>query len=74
MIASASVIGQPIEQGIRAVLAERLAPHHVVTKKSLALPPSSKTLNPDLVFDNGAAIADVTYKIAGTDWVRADLY
>jgi 5-methylcytosine-specific restriction endonuclease McrBC regulatory subunit McrC len=65
---------EPVEQGVRAVLGGRLAPQCTVTKTALSLPPSSKTLNPDLVFDGGDAVADVKYKIAGADWVRSDLY
>jgi hypothetical protein len=32
------------------------------------------TLNPDIVVDDGSAIADVKYKLAGEDWNRSDLY
>jgi hypothetical protein len=63
-----------IEAGIRAVLTEGLAPAHTVTKKGLQLTGSTKTLNPDLVFDDATAIGDVKYKLTGPDWRTSDLY
>ncbi len=32
------------------------------------------TFNPDLVIDDGFAVADVKYKWTDKDWVRSDLY
>jgi hypothetical protein len=32
------------------------------------------TANPDLFFDEGLAVGDVKYKLAGSDWDRGDLY
>ena len=32
------------------------------------------TLNPDIVVDDGMAVADVKYKLAGNEWRRSDLY
>jgi hypothetical protein len=32
------------------------------------------TVNPDLVIDNGLAVADVKYKRAEDSWNRGDLY
>lgn len=65
---------EAVEAGLRSVLDDALAPEHRVTKRGLQLTGSFKTLNPDLVFDSGAAIGDVKYKIQGEDWVTADLY
>lgn len=63
---------EAIELGIRVVLDEHLDGR--VSKHGLQLKPSSHTLNPDLVFDDGSAIGDVKYKVVGSDWARADLY
>lgn len=63
-----------IEDGIRAVLKEHLSPGHTVRAAKKILTPSSVTINPDLLFDDGLAIGDVKYKIASADWSRSDLY
>jgi 5-methylcytosine-specific restriction enzyme subunit McrC len=63
-----------VEEGLRVILAESLRPKFKVAKKGLQLTPSKLTLNPDLVFDDGRAIADVKYKITPEDWSRPDLY
>jgi hypothetical protein len=63
-----------VELGLRRVLARQLTPVWKVEKKGLQLAPSSLTLNPDLVFADGAAVGDIKYKLAATDWRRADLY
>lgn len=63
---------EAVERGVRSILAERLPGR--VTKQGLQLTPSYHTLNPDLVFDDGQMIGDVKYKLAGTDWVRSDLF
>jgi 5-methylcytosine-specific restriction enzyme subunit McrC len=62
-----------VEAGVRQILADGLHDHSV-TKQGLQLAGSTKTLNPDLVFDGGTAVGDVKYKITGTDWNTADLY
>ena len=65
---------QAIEEGVRSVLAERLAGVGVpVVKGSLGLQGSSHRLLPDLVFGT-QAIGDVKYKLAAPDWSRNDLY
>jgi hypothetical protein len=45
-----------------------------VEKKGIKLTPSQLTLNPDLAFDEGGAVADVKYKLTQPDWRRSDLY
>jgi len=62
-----------VEAGIRAVLAERL-PGVLVTKEARTAIGSKLTFNPDLVFNHGAWVGDVKYKLAGADWSRGDLY
>ncbi len=64
---------EAIEAGVRAVLQVGLQPDVEVEKRGIALLPSTKTLNPDLVFSTGA-IGDVKYKLHGNDWNTADLY
>ncbi|MDN4163359.1 McrC family protein [Nocardioides abyssi] len=65
---------EPVEGGIRNLLARRLQGKYLVTNKNLLLPPSTKTLNPDLVFDRGLAVGDVKYQLQGGDWDSAHLY
>jgi hypothetical protein len=62
-----------VEAGIRRLLKQGLDDARV-TKEGHQLVGSTKTLNPDLVFDSGAAIADVKYKVTADDWVTSDLY
>ncbi|QNN53566.1 McrC family protein [Nocardioides mesophilus] len=62
-----------IEAGIRTVLHNALDPAFKVEKRGLALLPSTKTLNPDLVFGH-LAVGDVKYKLQGADWDTGDLY
>jgi hypothetical protein len=62
-----------VEAGIRALLADELGSARV-TKEGRQLVGSSLTFNPDLVFDSGAAVGDVKYKLSRGDWNRADLY
>ena len=62
-----------VEAGIRVILAESLVPIRV-TKEARQAIGSSLTFNPDLVFDHGAAVGDVKYRLAGADWSRPDLY
>jgi 5-methylcytosine-specific restriction enzyme subunit McrC len=61
-----------VEEGVRTVL-QRALPGRV-QKKGMKLTPSHLTLNPDLVFDEGAAIGDVKYKLNKPEWRRSDLY
>lgn len=63
-----------VEEGVRGLLRQALVDRHEVERGTLTLAPSSKTLNPDLVFDGGAAVADIKYKVATNDWQRSDLY
>lgn len=63
---------QLVEDGIREILRRGLAPLKV-EKRGRALPPSSLTVNPDLVIGGGAATGDVKYKILSTMWNRGDL-
>lgn len=63
-----------IEAGVRTVLAEGLGRSHEVTKRRVTLDGSTKTLNPDLVFDGDAAVGDVKYKVTTGDWNNSDLY
>lgn len=63
-----------VEAGIRQILTDGLAATSAVTKNGLQLTGSTKTLNPDLVFDSGQAIGDVKYKLNGSDWNTSDLY
>jgi 5-methylcytosine-specific restriction endonuclease McrBC regulatory subunit McrC len=65
---------EAVEDGVRNILRVRLKPDHVVSKQGLQLKGSSKTLNPDLVFDRGRALGDVKYKLQTSDWNNADLY
>ncbi|MFJ2757476.1 hypothetical protein ACIO3S_17875 [Nocardioides sp. NPDC087217] len=64
---------EAIEAGIRTVLQNALAPSFEVEKRGLALLPSTKTLNPDLVFGD-VAVGDVKYKLQTSDWDTGDLY
>jgi 5-methylcytosine-specific restriction enzyme subunit McrC len=63
-----------VELGLRRVLARELAPAWKVEKRGLRLSSSTLTLNPDLVFEDGAAVGDVKYKLATREWRRGDLY
>ncbi len=63
----------PVEEGVRASLADALAPLSVV-KRSIALGGSAKTVNPDIVFGYNTHVADVKYKVGAGDWDRGDLY
>jgi 5-methylcytosine-specific restriction endonuclease McrBC regulatory subunit McrC len=62
-----------VEQAVRSILRSRLDGIKV-EKRRITLEGSAKTFNPDLVFDDSLAVADVKYKLAGGDWNRADLY
>jgi 5-methylcytosine-specific restriction endonuclease McrBC regulatory subunit McrC len=62
-----------IEEGVRQIL-QRTLPDWDVNKQSQIMRPSSLRLNPDLVVNNGFAIADIKYKLFGANWDRDDLY
>ncbi|WP_454044674.1 5-methylcytosine restriction system specificity protein McrC [Cellulosimicrobium sp. Marseille-Q8652] len=64
---------EAIEEGVRRTVRAAL-PQHQVTKSARRLPPSTKTLNPDLVMDAGRAVGDVKYKIHSGEWNNSDLY
>lgn len=63
-----------VEAGIRAIMGEALAGFALVTNKGLGLTPTKWTLNPDLVFNAGAAVGDVKYTRATAEWSRDHLY
>ena len=58
-----------VEEGIRRVLQRRLGHRWRIEKKGRQLIGSSLTFNPDLVVDDGFAVADVKYKWTDKDWV-----
>jgi 5-methylcytosine-specific restriction enzyme subunit McrC len=63
-----------IEEGIRQLLAAGLAPT-AVRRRSVQLPGSAMTVNPDLVFgDRASHVGDVKYKLGAGEWTRSDLY
>jgi len=62
-----------IEDAIRAILRSDLKGAEV-TKTGRRIEGSGYTINPDLVFDQGRAVADVKYKISGRTPLRSDLY
>jgi 5-methylcytosine-specific restriction endonuclease McrBC regulatory subunit McrC len=63
-----------VEEGIRCIIAEALAPRFRVVKQGMRLTPTSLTVNPDLVFVQLSAIGDVKYKLSTQEWPRTDLY
>lgn len=60
-----------IEDGLRSIIAEEL-PNIQVKKRRQMLGDSGISINPDIVFGNGLAIADIKYKYFGRDWNRND--
>lgn len=60
-----------IEDGLRSIIAEGL-PNIQVNKRRQMLGDSGISMNPDIVFGNRLAIADVKYKYFGRDWNRND--
>lgn len=62
-----------VERGVRTLLTTALAPWYKVTNRSRHLRPGF-TVNPDIVFEDIPAVADVKYKLAGGEWGRGDLY
>lgn len=62
-----------VESGVRALIGSLLT-NHEVSKKGVMLSPTRMTINPDLVFDGGAVVGDVKYKLTHAEWSRSDLY
>jgi len=66
-----------IEEGIRRIIAESLAPTRVVKPKAVSFNSSVHkriSVNPDLaVSENPIYVGDVKYKIQTADWRRSDL-
>lgn len=62
-----------VEAGVLEVLRKAIGETHV-RKEGKQLVGSTMTFTPDLVFDGGAAVGDVKYKLSGGDWARSDLY
>lgn len=62
-----------IEDGLRSLLSSRLAPVEV-RKRRISIGASGFTMNPDLVFGEGVAVADVKYRYFSDKWHRASLY
>ncbi len=62
-----------VEAGVRQVLSEHL-PHRTIENKSLGLPGSTMSVNPDLVLDDGLIVGDIKYKTNISEWSRSDLY
>lgn len=60
-----------IEDGLRSIIAEGL-PQIQVTKRRQMLGESGISMNPDIVFGDRLAIADVKYKYFSRDWNRND--
>ncbi len=60
-----------IEDGLRSIIAEGL-PHIQVAKRRQMLGDSGISMNPDIVFGDRLAVADVKYKYFGRDWNRND--
>ncbi|MNH81512.1 5-methylcytosine-specific restriction enzyme subunit McrC [compost metagenome] len=60
-----------IEDGLRSIIAEGL-PDIGVRKRRQMLGDSGISMNPDIVFGNRLAIADVKYKYFGREWNRND--
>jgi 5-methylcytosine-specific restriction enzyme subunit McrC len=64
-----------IETGIRNILVDGLAPNWKLeqTPHGRQIEGARMTLNPDLIFESGAAVGDLKYKIPSV-WDRGDLY
>lgn len=63
-----------VEEGIRRILQRSLGDRWQIEKRGRQLVGSTMSFNPDLVVDDGLAVADVKYKWTTNEWVRADLY
>ena len=62
-----------IEDALRRILSVRLTSNEV-RKRRLSIGASGFTMNPDLVFDGGRAVADIKYRFLSDKWHRASLY
>lgn len=62
-----------MEDGLRIVLAEALAPSDVRAGKKVVSNSPYFSINPDVLIDDGAVTGDVKYKVAGSSWVRNDV-
>lgn len=62
-----------IEQGLRKILSDSLAPLPVYKSSRLLSENPVFRVNPDLVFGNVLLTGDVKYKVAGDTWVRDDV-
>lgn len=64
-----------IEEGVRNLLADALAPCWEIERSphGRQISGSTMTLNPDLVFEGGAVTGDIKYKLP-KKWDRADLF
>ena len=65
---------EPVEDGIRKILSDRLGHPWTVEKRGRQAVGSKMTFNPDLVFSGGLATGDVKYSVTSKDWRRSDLY
>ena len=61
-----------IENGLRSIICDGI-PELAVTKKRKILGDSGLSMNPDIVFGEGIAVADIKYKYFSNDWNRNDL-
>jgi hypothetical protein len=64
---------EAVEEGLRALLQAQLCEYWTVTKRGIGVG-AGLTFTPDLVLDEGRAVADVKYKLLQREWVRSDLY
>ena len=64
-----------IEAGIRGMLQHDLKAHSITLSKISIPTPPLRSADPDLVFNNGAMVGDVKYKLANS-WsdIRPDIY
>jgi 5-methylcytosine-specific restriction endonuclease McrBC regulatory subunit McrC len=62
-----------IEDAVRNILSQRIGSIEVL-KLRRPLGSSGLTINPDIVFDGGAAIGDVKYRVLKAEWDRSSLY
>lgn len=62
-----------VEEGVRRVLQRHFGAERI-QKYGRRLRATTMTLTPDLVIDDGAAVADVKYKCAMGAWNRADMF
>jgi 5-methylcytosine-specific restriction endonuclease McrBC regulatory subunit McrC len=63
-----------VEEGIRSILTQGLAPNCTVTKSGRQLAGSKLRLIPDLYFSPQGAVGDVKYHLSDRDWSRPDIY